>query len=154
MSKQEIYLIGHREKPRRSEPDLIVQQEYGIEPHTPLPDYYKIGISENVKKRLSILSGGTPHTLELVTTIEPDNPSKVEEYLHRYNMNPLDDRGEWFKLGYNMVNSLKALEYLKAENVKRVYHNKHNIEFRESFYVAIHKARNGELPTWEELVEA
>jgi hypothetical protein len=152
MSKQEVYLIAHREKPRRTESDLIVQQEYGIEPFTPMPDYYKIGISENVKSRLSILSSGTPHSLNLVTTIEADDPKEVEEYLHRYNMNPFDDRGEWFSLDYNMVNSLKALEHLKAKNVKQVYHNKQNIGLYESFYVAIHRARNGKLPTWEEIV--
>ena len=144
MSKdQTLYVIGHREVSYGALTDKRFVSR---------PDYHKIGISQNVENRLSVLSGGTPHELELVTTIDVDEATTVEEYLHRINRNHFQNRGEWFRLRRNMIQSLKALDQLTGENVEQVYHNWSTLDRRVSFYVAIHKARNGELPTWEELV--
>jgi len=140
-----VYVIAHRELSYGSLTDHRHVSAYA--------DFHKIGVSENPEKRLSVLSSGTPHELEIETTIEANDASTVEDYLHRINGNFRRDRGEWFKLSRNMLNSLKALDELRSENVKRVYHNWSRLDCRVSFYVAVHRARNGELPTWEELVE-
>lgn len=145
-SKQSLYVIAHREKRRQNDPMADV---FG---RLKQPDYYKIGIASNVKKRLSILNGGTPHELELITTLSVDDAETVERYLHRYAGSFDHDRGEWFRLLVNMVNSLRALDYLEAQNVKEVVINSRRFHRRESFYVRIHRARRNELPTLKEMV--
>jgi hypothetical protein len=142
---QILYVIAHREVSYGTLTDRKHVSLYA--------DFHKIGISENPEKRLSVLSGGTPHELEIATTIEVDDASTVEDYLHRINRSFRRDRGEWFRLSRNMRQSLTALDELRGENVKQVYHNWSRLDRQISFYVAIHRARNGELPTWEELVE-
>lgn len=66
----------------------VIQHELGL---------YKIGISQNPKKRLSGLQTGSPFKLSLVQTENPVDAGRVEKYLHdklsRYHF-----RGEWFDL--------------------------------------------------------
>jgi hypothetical protein len=145
-SEQSLYVIAHREKLRQDDPMVDV---FG---RLKQPDYYKIGIATNVEKRLSILSGGTPHELELITTLSVDDAETVERHLHRYAGGYDHDRGEWFRLSINMVNSLRALDHLEGQNVKEVVINSRRFHRRESFYVRIHRARRNELPTLKEMV--
>jgi len=145
-SEQSVYVIAHREKRRRNDPMVDV---FGRLKHA---DYYKIGIAADVQKRLSRLNSGTPHELELTTTLSVDDAGTVERYLHRYVGSFNHDRGEWFRLSINVVNSLRALDHLEGQNVKEVVINSRRFHRRESFYVRIHRARRDELPTLKEMV--
>lgn len=145
-SDQSVYVIAHREKRRQNDPMSSI---FG---RLKSADYYKIGVAGDVEKRLSRLGGGTPHELELITTLSVDDAGTVERYLHRYAGSFDHDRGEWFRLSVNMVNSLRALDYLEGQNVKEVVINSRRFHRRESFYVRIHRARRNELPTLKEMV--
>jgi len=82
-------------------------------------DYYKIGIAENPKTRLSNMSSGTPHKLKLVTTIKADDAKGVESSLHSiYHLSK--HKGEWYSLLPNAVNSLKALDRIDYNEIKAI----------------------------------
>jgi hypothetical protein len=138
--QQEVYVIAYREQ---RDDGFIARSR---------AKWHKIGISENVEKRMSVLSGGTPYTLELVTTISADDPQGVESYLHRFTSDEYGQGDEWFYLNSNQYNSLLALDELQFENVKMAYHNRSQFHWRVSLYVLIQKARNGELKTFKEMV--
>ncbi len=110
MSEQ-IYLIGHREV--RTQFSVIGP---GAVFKRPI-DFYKIGIANNPKQRLSNLRTGTPHELELVTTIASENAKVVESLLHDIYRSG-NRSGEWFKLTSNAVNSLIALDRLEPADLE------------------------------------
>jgi hypothetical protein len=114
MTDQKVYLISHHEV-TKSRDYLQVSKEQ----RKKFADFYKIGIAEKPEKRLSTLSSGTPHELELVTTIQSDSAKTVESYLHAiYSYGK--HNGEWFSLLPNEVNSLKGLDYIAAKEAKKV----------------------------------
>jgi len=67
--------------------------------------------------RLSNLRTGTPHELELVTTIASENAKVVESLLHDIYRSG-NRSGEWFKLTSNAVNSLIALDRLEPADLE------------------------------------
>jgi hypothetical protein len=77
-------------------------------------DYYKIGIAKNPDERLRQLSAGTPHVLELVTTLESNDAKELETKLHSFK-DMKKKRGEWFYLGNDFVESLKELDFLSPK---------------------------------------
>jgi hypothetical protein len=141
--EQKLYVIEHREV----EFGTLTNDKW-VRP----ADFHKVGISQDPEKRLGVLSSGTPHELGLVTTVEVDDAPQVERMIHAIERTHRRNRGEWLKLALNTLNSLIALDELKAENLKQVQRNWRRLDHRVSFYVAIHKARQGELKTFEELV--
>lgn len=140
MSDQLLYMIGHREVS-----DVGVWDRMnGIEPYEHLIDYHKIGIAKNPERRLSSLQGGTPHKLELLTTVECDDARAVEDRLHQMYYASRKS-GEWFRLDQNTINSLKALDSLEAENVKRIQRDGFSpYEGHGSLYLAIMEVRDNE----------
>lgn len=60
-------------------------------------DYFKIGISQNPKQRLSRLSCGNPYPIKIIFESDPiPNSYKVESNLHNA-LNKYHERGEWYK---------------------------------------------------------
>ena len=64
--------------------------------------YTKIGVSNNVNHRLSILQVANPLELSIVKTIESNTPYKLEAELHE-KYKEYSIRGEWFKLDLSTV---------------------------------------------------
>lgn len=57
---------------------------------------FKIGVTNNIEKRLASLQTGNAEVIELVHIEERKNPTKAEKYLHRcFQKNRL--KGEWFE---------------------------------------------------------
>lgn len=136
-----LYLVGHREVEHR-----ICTRDGSIREGLEHPiDYYKIGIAEDVDRRLATLSTGTPHELELVTTVECDRPNDVEDRLHSINRYH-HKHGEWYYLPRNMVNSLIALDRITLENLRAVSRIRLQEPFepRISLYIQLMGVRNGE----------
>jgi hypothetical protein len=90
---------------------------------------YKIGLSENPRKRVKQLQTGSPYKLEIIKVITTQHPSKLEKNLHyRFSHFKIDENiynltGEWFNIPIQDVNKFKEtcsqvennLENLKKE---------------------------------------
>jgi hypothetical protein len=69
----------------------------------------KIGISRNVKKRLSQLQTGCPYEIKILKVYESDLSSKIEKILHRqFRSYKIDSSeynlvGEWFNLDIDTI---------------------------------------------------
>ena len=65
--------------------------------HKDIENYYKIGITKNLEKRLKSLNNASPTGIEVVYQLESENVRKLEKDIHEllkgYNSNL-----EWFKL--------------------------------------------------------
>jgi len=120
MSDREIYVIAHRPTEylapveRRIAADIKANS--GVEIDVKAPDFYKIGISEDVDQRLRSMGSSTPHRLELVTTIASDHAEVVEGQLHDLYRSQKHS-GEWYKLGRNDINSLVAFDSLHPSDL-------------------------------------
>jgi len=138
MSEQQIYVIAHIPvgySSKLSMPRRGVEKNYEH-----LPDFYKIGISENPEGRVQNMSGGTPNKLELVTTIDSDNAKVVESRLHSiYGFERAT--GEWFKLTRSSVNSLKGLDRLDESDVEGMGYTFAEWRTETSLYVEVMKRR-------------
>lgn len=136
MSKT-IYLIGHRVK------EFSVTN-YIDQPPRPA-DFYKIGIANDPERRVKTMRPGTPHALELVTTIEADNAKKVESLLHSLYSSWLQ-KGEWFKLMTNAVNSLTAFDRLEVQELEEVKQRRirYGNDLDVSLYCEVMRVRNDE----------
>ena len=69
---------------------------------------YKIGVTNNLNRRLKQISPKMPFELKVIHTIKDNQIYKLEEKLH----NKFKDKkikGEWFKLNDNDVNYIKGL---------------------------------------------
>jgi mRNA-degrading endonuclease YafQ of YafQ-DinJ toxin-antitoxin module len=76
-----------RERPVRTNNIYIIQQG----------EYYKIGISREVHRRLGVLQASTPYSCSLVYALETDDALEIEARLHdRYKDHCVV--GEWFDL--------------------------------------------------------
>lgn len=80
--------------------------------YNPITKYHKIGISRNIKARISHLSNSSGVKLELVYTTPPySNASFIEHYTHvQFKENRLV--GEWFSIDPNEV--IKFLKETEA----------------------------------------
>lgn len=68
---------------------------------------YKIGRSENPKKRLSALQVGSSHKLTLIHQAEISNPV-IERVLHRM-FDEAREHGEWYRLTNDQIAFIKDL---------------------------------------------
>jgi len=136
MSK-EVYLIAHREK------EFKVTRF--IKPYVKQPDFYKIGIAEDPEKRLSGMKSSTPHVLELVTAIEAEDAKGVEKLLHDLHID-WHQKGEWYRLMRNSVNSLIAFDSLCVGELEQVKSNRyeHGRDMDLSLYCEVMGVRNDE----------
>ena len=75
--------------------------------------YYKIGISNNPKRRIKELSTGNPSQLKLVETYQSEHAEKIERTLQR-RYSYLRKEGEWFDMGISnevsFLNECKQIE--------------------------------------------
>lgn len=84
--------------------------------------YYKIGITNNIKQRLSSLQVGSPKKLYLYKQFTIKNRKeleKIERILHSYfNKTAHKMRGEWYFLNHYDLQQLKYIEdYLELKNL-------------------------------------
>jgi hypothetical protein len=57
---------------------------------------FKIGVTNNIEKRIASLQTGNPEEIVLLYIEEREKPTKAEKYLHRcFQKNRL--KGEWFE---------------------------------------------------------
>ena len=89
----------------------------------------KIGISENVEKRVGQLQTGCPFKIDVVKKYESNMSSRIEKILHRqYRNRKVDENeynlmGEWFNLTIgevldfeeNCIEIEKTINYLKSQ---------------------------------------
>ncbi|WP_162808234.1 GIY-YIG nuclease family protein [Vibrio splendidus] len=89
--------------------------------------YYKIGIANDVKKRISTHQTGCPLTLKLVFFAESDLVDHLareiiylEKFLHK-SFQKQRVRGEWFELTYD--NLADIVEFLEEDRELEVFHS-------------------------------
>lgn len=59
-------------------------------------DLFKIGVTNNIDKRVKTLQTGNPHPITVLYCEQRYKPHKAEKYLHRlFHKNRIS--GEWFK---------------------------------------------------------
>ncbi|SRR5260221_8603220 len=74
-------------------------------------EYYKIGASTHLRKRMTELQIGSEYPLTLVTTVNTESPKRVERFLHVFfAVNKI--RGEWFDLSERDIALFKCLTCL------------------------------------------
>ncbi|HIC10926.1 MAG TPA: GIY-YIG nuclease family protein, partial [Campylobacterales bacterium] len=73
-------------------------------------EFYKIGATKNINRRIEILQMGNPRPLKLVYQKEtPNNRAKeIEHYLHKY-FSDKNILGEWFKLSEDDINQIETI---------------------------------------------
>jgi hypothetical protein len=74
-------------------------------------NYYKIGITKNIERRLKQIQTGTPDKIYLVEKYESDFSSKIEKALHNYFIY-CHRNNEWFEL--TLEDELKFLDLCKS----------------------------------------
>ena len=74
---------------------------YAIQCH----EFVKIGVANDVKKRLASLQSGCPYELTLLAQWHTSDAGRVEDELHEL-LDKYRIRGEWFELPPNIVASI------------------------------------------------
>ncbi|MBC8664011.1 GIY-YIG nuclease family protein [Vibrio parahaemolyticus] len=84
-------------------------------------NFYKIGISNDVDKRMSTLQTGCPFELRLVALIKAEfndtlgyEIRAIEKFYHK-NYEDLNVRGEWFELNASMISDLVYFSDIKRD---------------------------------------
>lgn len=82
-------------------------------------NFYKIGITTNLEKRLKTLQVGNPFTIKVITSHRFKRTYLVEQFLHgllsRYRKN-----GEWFDLDTEQLVKVEILLHLLSENQDQI----------------------------------
>lgn len=91
---------GQKQKERLSKKGFIYVLKCG--PH------YKIGLSQNIDKRIEQLSVTPPFDVELIHTIETDDMYNLESFLHD-RFSEKRKNGEWFELDKADIEYIKGL---------------------------------------------
>lgn len=71
--------------------------------------YYKIGISNNLYQRISMLNTMNPYGINIINIIEISSPIEIEKQLHKYLCKKLYNGREWFELNNEDVILLKSM---------------------------------------------
>jgi hypothetical protein len=67
-------------------------------------NYYKIGLTKNIKSRIKSLQTGASQKLQLIDFFETSQPQKDEKLLHDF-LSRFHSTGEWFALPWYIVES-------------------------------------------------
>jgi len=115
VSDKQLYVIAHRP----TEHPNPIDRRAGVDSWIRPADFHKIGIADDPEKRLSSMKSATPHTLEIVTTVDCENARDVESRLHSI-FHLAHHSGEWFRLSTNDINSLEGLDTLKTKDLEGI----------------------------------
>lgn len=114
MSERKIYFASHSDTKSRMYPSPDVTHTKRVV--NTLPSHYKIGIATDPTSRVSSMSTGTPHEIQLVTVINSDDAKYVEEELH-HHFRPFHYHGEWFEISKQTVDEFHDIDYLSSQEV-------------------------------------
>jgi hypothetical protein len=71
-------------------------------------EFYKIGFSNNIEKRIKTLMVGNPYELEIIFVFEHNDAKEIEFFLHsRYKKENI--RGEWFALSLEQIQEIENI---------------------------------------------
>lgn len=76
--------------------------------------FFKIGITNDIKKRLMQLQTSSPLKIRYVHSVYTDNPLKVESSLHNY-VSKYHVIGEWYELSFDVVKRIILLMDLASK---------------------------------------
>ena len=79
-------------------------------------DYYKIGSSINVKKRLQSLQGGNPHKLTIYTQLYIRDRHFETQFHKKYAKYRV--QGEWFRFNRNVIKTINFESYRNTLHTK------------------------------------
>lgn len=84
--------------------------------------YVKIGISKCPEKRLAEIQSHTPQVVELVTTVQSEQPRQLEKALHELfeDCRTPTDR-EWFELSDEACRDLEDVNYLSPDEARSMF---------------------------------
>lgn len=86
-------------------------------------DYYKIGVTKDITKRLRSLQGGNHLRLSIVLTVQHKHAYQQEKHVHqvakRWHI-----RGEWFRLPREVVAKIKHCANEEAKEPSQQAKNK------------------------------
>lgn len=90
-------------------------------------DFYKIGITSNIKQRIKSIQTGCPNRVEVLATFESKYARNIEGFLHRV-WHHLNTNGEWFQLGKDELKEFIPLCKKMNENLIECNKIKSNLD--------------------------
>lgn len=91
---------------QRKRPIHRTNKKYGFVYLLKTGEFYKIGKTFNIKKRVSSIQTANPNKIELIAYKESGDAFSDEQEVHKL-LKDYRVRGEWFKLPEELVSSLK-----------------------------------------------
>ncbi len=87
-------------------------------------NFYKIGKTNNIKKRLSSLSTSSPDEFIIIQLYKCNNNTEIEKFLHQYfDEKRVNKNREFFKLSLNDLFSIEKLLASNYQNTIRIHEN-------------------------------
>jgi len=95
-------------------------------------DFYKIGISRNIKKRLISIQNGNPLKVSVLYSIKHKDAESAERFLHiKYKKRRMSASKEWFRFRDEEIPSVKeAMAYALGVDLREIYRIADRIDWR------------------------